>query len=256
VTAPELFDISGKVALVSGASGALGAAVAKGLAGAGAKVMLTGRDTGRLTPIADEIAGAGGATDTEAGAPDDPSAVATVVGATVDRLGGLDILVTAAGMNQPAPIVDQSLEDWRAIVDSQLTTTWLLCKETGRVMIDRGRGGKVILVGSQRGKLGMANYGAYSPAKAAVHLLAQTLAWEWGPHGIQVNCLAPGLFRSSLTEWMWDDQATYQRLLGRIPHGRLGEPEDFVGPVLFLASRASDWMTGGILSVDGGYTAG
>jgi NAD(P)-dependent dehydrogenase (short-subunit alcohol dehydrogenase family) len=113
-----------------------------------------------------------------------------------------------------------------------------------------------VLVGSQRGALGMANYSAYCPAKAAVHLLARSLACEWGPHGIQVNCLAPGLFRSDLTAWMWEDCEVSTRMLARVPHGRLGEPADFVGPVIFLASAASDWMTGAILHVDGGYTAG
>ena len=250
------FDVANRVAIVSGATGALGHAVSRGLAEAGSKVMLTGRSEEKLKPLADELATAGGRVEYEAAPPDDEAEVRRVVAATVDRLGGVDILVTAAGMNQPAPIVEQRLEDWEAIVDSQLKTTWLLCKHVGAAMIDRGRGGKVILIGSQRGRLGFPNYSAYSPAKGAVHLLAQSLAWEWGPHGIQVNCLAPGLFRSELTEWMWDDDGARTRMLARVPHGRLGEPDDFVGPVIFLASAASDWMTGAVLSVDGGYTAG
>jgi NAD(P)-dependent dehydrogenase (short-subunit alcohol dehydrogenase family) len=256
MTTSALFDIRGKVALVSGASGALGSAVARGLADAGARVMLTGRDPVRLTPLAEAIARDGGSASVAGGDPTDPDAVRAVVEATVGELGGVDILVTAAGMNAPAPIIEQELQEWDAIVDSQLKATWLLCKEAGRAMLDAGRGGKVVLVGSQRGALGMANYSAYCPAKAAVHLLARSLACEWGPHGIQVNCLAPGLFRSDLTAWMWEDREVSTRMLARVPHGRLGEPADFVGPVIFLASAASDWMTGAILHVDGGYTAG
>jgi NAD(P)-dependent dehydrogenase (short-subunit alcohol dehydrogenase family) len=256
MTTSDLFDISGKVALINGATGALGSAVSHGLASAGAKVMLTGRSEHKLKQLADAITESGCIADYAAGKPDDPEAVREVADAAVDRFGGIDVLVTAAGMNKPAPIVDQPPDEWQEIVDSQLKTTWLFCQAVGQVMIGQNRGGKVILIGSQRGDLGMANYSAYSPAKAAVHLLAKTLGCEWGPYNIQVNCLAPGLFRSELTDWMWGDEAAYKRLLTRVPHGRLGEPQDFVGPVIFLASAASDWMTGAVLAVDGGYTAG
>jgi NAD(P)-dependent dehydrogenase (short-subunit alcohol dehydrogenase family) len=256
VSTLDSFRLDGKVALVSGASGALGSAVAKGLAEAGAKVMLTGRSEEKLRPLAAGIAVSGGVADLEAAPPDDEDGVRRAVQATADRLGGLDILVTAAGQNRPAAIIEQSVADWQAVVDSHLKVSWLFCREAGKIMIRQERGGKVVLIGSQRGKLGMANYSGYSPAMAAVHLLARTLAWEWGKHDIQVNCLAPGLFRSALTEWMWDDEAAYQRLLSRVPLQRLGEPEDFVGAVVYLASRASDWMTGSVMYVDGGYTAG
>jgi NAD(P)-dependent dehydrogenase (short-subunit alcohol dehydrogenase family) len=256
VSTLDSFRLDGKVALVSGASGALGSAVSKGLAEAGAKVMLTGRSEEKLRPLAAAIAASGGVADLEAAPADDEDGVRRAVQAAADRLGGLDILVTAAGQNRPAPIIEQSVADWQAVVDSHLKVGWLFCREAGKIMIQQERGGKVVLIGSQRGKLGMANYSGYSPAMAAVHLLARTLAWEWGKHDIQVNCLAPGLFRSALTEWMWDDEATYERLLGRVPLGRLGEPEDFVGAVVYLASRASDWMTGSVMYVDGGYTAG
>jgi len=252
----SLFDIAGKVALITGATGSLGSAVSRGMAGAGARVMLTGRNPDTLSPLAAEIADAGGAADFQAGQPDRPEDVRRVVEATRERLGGIDILVTTQGMNSPKPIIEQPVEEWEAIVDSHLKATWLFCREAGRAMISQGRGGKVILIGSQRGDLGMANYSAYSPAKAAIHLLAKTLAWEWGPHGIRVNCIAPGLFRSALTEWMWNNEEVYKRLLARIPIGRLGEPADMVGAVIYLSSPASDFMTGAVIHVDGGYTAG
>jgi NAD(P)-dependent dehydrogenase (short-subunit alcohol dehydrogenase family) len=252
----DSYSLEGKVALVSGASGSLGTAVSKGLAEAGARVLLAGRSEARLEPVAKAVASIGGQAEIEASPSQDEASVRRIVEAAVERFGGLDILVTAAGSNLAKPIVEQSLEEWQVVVNSHLELSWLYCREAGRVMIERAKGGKVVLVGSQRGQLGMANYSAYSPAMAGIHLLTKSLACEWGPHGINVNCLAPGLFRSALTEWMWEDEATYKRMLARVPWGRLGEPEDSVGAVVFLCSAASDWMTGAILNVDGGYTAG
>ena len=124
------------------------------------------------------------------------------------------------------------------------------------VMIEQGRGGKVINVSSARGNLGMAGYTAYSSSKAAVNLLTKSLGCEWGQHKINVNALAPTVFRTALTQWMFDDQEFYKNFLRRIPIGRLGEPEDFVGILLMLSSSASDFMTGAIIDIDGGYAAG
>jgi len=124
------------------------------------------------------------------------------------------------------------------------------------VMIEQGRGGKIILVSSIRDRLGMANCTAYCPSKGAVSLMAKSLACEWGPHKINVNAIAPTLFRTTLTQWMFDDNALYEDYLKRIPLQRLGEPEDFIGTVIYLSSQASDFMTGAILYVDGGHTAG
>lgn len=123
-------------------------------------------------------------------------------------------------------------------------------------MIAQGKGGKVILLSSARGMLGMNGYTAYSPSKAAINLMTKSLACEWGPHKINVNAIAPTVFRTALTQWMFDDNAFYLNFLKRIPIGRLGEPEDFIGTIILLASRASDFMTGAVLYVDGGYTSG
>jgi len=112
------------------------------------------------------------------------------------------------------------------------------------------------LLGSARGELGMANYTAYSPSKGAIHLMAKSLGCEWGPHKINVNAIAPTIFRTALTQWMFDDQAFYKNFLKRIPIGRLGEPQDFIGTLIYLSSKASDFMTGAVLCIDGGYTAG
>jgi NAD(P)-dependent dehydrogenase (short-subunit alcohol dehydrogenase family) len=253
---PSLFDVSGKTALITGATGGFGAAVSKGLAQAGAKVMLTGRSEDTLGPLAEAIQAAGGTAAAVAGRPDLHADVQRIVAATRETYGGIDILITAAGVNKPGAIIDQPLEEWEMIMDANVKGSYLFCKEVGKLMIQQGRGGKVILLGSARGELGMANYSAYSPSKGAIHLLTKTLGCEWGPHGINVNAIAPTVFRTALTQWMFDDQAFYKNFLKRIPIGRLGEPEDFIGTVIYLSSKASDFMTGAVLTVDGGYTAG
>jgi NAD(P)-dependent dehydrogenase (short-subunit alcohol dehydrogenase family) len=251
-----LFDVSGKVALISGATGGFGKAAARGLAAAGAKVMATARTLSALELLVKEIREGGGQAAFSPGDPVNHEDVKRVVRNTVDTFGGIDILVTAAGINKVKPIIEQPVEDWEEVMDVNMKGTYLFCKEVGKVMINQSRGGKVILVGSARGHLGLGNYSAYSPSKGAVHLLAKTLGCEWGPHKINVNAIAPTVFRTPLTQWMFDDNAFYMNFLKRIPIGRLGEPEDFIGTVIFLSSKASDFMTGAILDVDGGYTAG
>jgi NAD(P)-dependent dehydrogenase (short-subunit alcohol dehydrogenase family) len=251
-----LFDVSGKVALITGATGGFGKAAAKGLAAAGAKVMATARTAFALEGLVKEIRQNGGEAAFSPGDPVNHEDVKRVITNTVNTFGGIDILVTAAGVNKVKPIIEQPVEDWEQVMDVNVKGTYLFCKEVGKVMINQGRGGKVILVGSARGHLGLANYTAYSPSKGAVHLLAKTLGCEWGPHKINVNAIAPTVFRTPLTQWMFDDNAFYLNFLKRIPIGRLGEPEDFIGTVIFLSSKASDFMTGAIVDVDGGYTAG
>jgi NAD(P)-dependent dehydrogenase (short-subunit alcohol dehydrogenase family) len=251
-----LFDVNGKVALITGATGGFGKVAARGLAAAGAKVMATARTLSALEMLVKEIHDDGSQAAFSVGDPVNHEDVKRVIKETIDTFGGIDILVTAAGINKVKPIVEQSIQDWEEVMDVNLKGTYLFCKEVGRVMINQGRGGKVILVGSARGHLGLANYTAYSPSKGAVHLLAKTLGCEWGPHKINVNAIAPTVFRTPLTQWMFDDNAFYMNFLKRIPIGRLGEPEDFIGTVIFLSSKASDFMTGAIVDVDGGYTAG
>lgn len=252
----ELFDLSGKVALITGASGGFGTAAAKALAAAGVKVMATGRTASKLEPLVKEIRDGGGQAAFAAGDPVIHEDVKRVVKDTVATFGAIDILIPAAGINKVSPIIEQSLEDWEEVMDVNVKGTWLFCKEAGRVMVEQGRGGKVILVSSPRGLLGMSRYTAYSPSKAAINLMTKSLACEWGPYKINVNAVAPTVFRTPMTQWMYDDQAVREAFLKRIPMGRLAEPADFIGTLIFLSSRASDFITGVIIFVDGGYTAG
>ena len=252
----KVFDIKGKVALITGATGGFGAIACATMAAAGARVMATGRGEDKLKTLVDSLKAAGAEAAYSIGSPDNHEDVKKVVQETVNAFGGIDILITAAGVNKVGPITEQPLEDWEAVTNANYKGTYLFCKEAGRVMIEQGRGGKAILISSARGNLGMANYTAYSPSKAAVNLLTKSLGCEWGPHKINVNALAPTVFRTALTQWMFDDDAFYKNFLRRIPLGRLGEPEDFVGILIFLASSASDFMTGAIIDIDGGYAAG
>jgi NAD(P)-dependent dehydrogenase (short-subunit alcohol dehydrogenase family) len=252
----DLFDISGKIAIVTGATGGFGNATSKGLAQAGAKVMLTGRSEQTLKELAEEIEKEGGTVAFSVGDPNLHDYVKKVVKDTMDKFGGIDILITAAGFNKPRPIVDQPVEEFEMIMNANVKGTWLYCKEVGKVMMEQKRGGKVILLGSVRGETSYSNLGVYAPSKGAVHLLAKTLAFEWGKEGINVNVIAPTVFRTALTQWIFDDAAATKNLVAQIPIGRLGEPEDFLGTVIFLSSKASDFMTGAIIPVDGGFLAG
>lgn len=252
----NLFSVKGKVAVITGATGGFGRAAALGLAQAGAKIVATGRSEATLKPLVDAIKEVGGEATYAVGVPDVHDDVKSVVAHAVDVYGGIDILLTSAGYNKPGSIVEQSVEEWDEIMDANVKGTYLFCKEVGKVMIDQGRGGKVVIVSSARGLLGMANYTAYCPSKGATNLLTKSLACEWGQYRINVNAIGPTVFRTELTGWMFNDDAVYKKFLARIPIGRLGEPEDFIGSVIFLCSKASEFLTGQIIYADGGYTAG
>jgi NAD(P)-dependent dehydrogenase (short-subunit alcohol dehydrogenase family) len=256
----SVFDLTGRSAVVTGATGAFGEQAAYALAGAGAHVTLAGANDEKLRAVAQAIADAGGTVATVPRRPATEEDVDEIVASAAAAGGGLDIVVAGSGTNIPSPIVDQDPADWDTVMDANVRQSWLLCRAAGRVMIPQGRGGKVILMSSTRGALGLANYTAYCPSKAAVDLLTKALAVEWGPHGINVNAIAPTVFRSDLTAWMYAEDgngpAVRENMLRRIPLGRLGEPTDFHGAVQLLASSASDFMTGSVVYLDGGYTAG
>jgi NAD(P)-dependent dehydrogenase (short-subunit alcohol dehydrogenase family) len=257
----QLFDVRGKVAVVTGATGAFGAVAARVLGAAGAQLVLAGGRSAELEASAERCRAVGAKVATIAHRPDTEADCELITQTALDRFGALDILVVASGLNDVAPITEMSPERFENVMHGNLTGAWLLCRAFGKRVIPQGRGGKVVLVSSARGKLGHpAGYSAYCASKAATDGLTKALGCEWGKYGITVNAIAPTVFRSPLTEWMFADndkaRATRAGMLARIPLGRLGEPEDLAGPLLFLASRASDFYTGHILYADGGYTAG
>ena len=251
----DLFNVEGKVALITGATGALGKAVCIGYGLAGMKILVTGRSESKCAELCKELSEMGIDCDYATGDPAVEADVIKVVDATVERFGEINVLYTAAGYNNPQPIVDQELAEWKKIMDSDVQGTWLFCKYVGKQMIAQEKGGKVILVSSARSKMGMANYTGYCTAKAGIDLMSQSLACEWtAKYGINVNTINPTVFRSDLTEWMFDpESAIYKNFLKRLPVGRLGEPDDFIGPSIFLASNASNFMTGANLAAEGGY---
>lgn len=257
----SLFDVRGKVAIVTGASGAFGSLAARVLAGAGAKLVLAAGKAAELEETAAQCRELGAEVESLCRRPNTEADCEAIVEAAVTRFGGADILVVGSGLNDVSAITEMSLARFEAVMNGNVTGAWLLCKAFGKRVIAQGRGGKVVLMSSARGKLGHpAGYSAYCTSKAATDGLTRALGCEWGKHRITVNAIAPTVFRSNLTAWMFDDSekgtATRQGMLARIPVGRLGEPEDLAGPLLFLASRASDFYTGHILYADGGYTAG
>lgn len=257
----NLFDVAGKSAIVVGATGSFGKVVAATLGDAGARLAIAAGNADNLAELGEELRAASIEAVEVARRPNTEADCDAIVTAAVDAYGGVDILVVASGMNDVSPIVDMSPERFQKVMLANVDGPWLIARAAGRQMIGQGRGGKVVFTSSARGKLGHpAGYSAYCTSKSAVDGMTKALGCEWGKHGITVNAIAPTVFRSPLTAWMFadDEEASKVRegFLSRVPVGRLGEPEDLAGPLLFLCSAASDFHTGHIVYADGGYTAG
>jgi NAD(P)-dependent dehydrogenase (short-subunit alcohol dehydrogenase family) len=259
----SLFDVSGKVTVITGASGALGRVAAIALGALGARLLLASGSADALDSVAAAARDAGGEVAVLARRPDTETDAEDIMAAAIAAHGAVDSILVASGYNKPAPIEEMPYEDWQAIMDANVRGPWLMAKAFGRHLAGRegaeGRG-KLVLVSSVRGRHGSpAGYSAYCTSKGATDSLTKTLATEWGPRGINVNAIAPSVFRSALTNWIFSDtdagRASRERNMARISLKRLGEPEDFVGIVLYLLSAASDFVTGQVIYVDGGYTA-
>jgi NAD(P)-dependent dehydrogenase (short-subunit alcohol dehydrogenase family) len=257
----SLFDVSGQVVVVTGASGALGRVVAMALGSLGAKLVLASGSADALEAVASEVRGVGGESTTIVRRPDSVEDAGAILAAGVEAFGQVDSAFVASGYNKPAQIVEMDYEDWQDVMDANVRGPWVMAKALGSHLLGRGARGRLVLVSSVRGRHGnAAGYSAYSTSKGATDSLTRVLATEWGRHGINVNAIAPAVFRSALTAWIFEDTEagadSRARNYARIPLGRLGEPEDFVGIAIYLLSPASDFVTGQVIYVDGGYTAG
>ena len=249
-----LFDLTGKVAVVVGGTGGIGHALALGIADCGADVIVASRRLDHVEKVADEIRAKGRQALAVSVEVTQEKSVADMVKRTMEEFPRIDILVNAAGLAIREPADSFSIDGWQQVMDVNTRGTFLCCQAVGRVMIKQ-RDGKIVNVSSVRGRYGLpADYTAYCTSKGAVDALTRTLACEWATYNVLVNAVAPTNVETDLTRPALADREYAQRLKSRIPLGRWAMPEDIVGPTVFLASKASDFVTGQIIYVDGGVT--
>ena len=249
-----MFSLKGKAALVTGATGALGGAVAKAYGYQGARVVISARNEEKLKELEAEFKAEGIDCACIAADPSKEEDAKKAVDFAVSTYGELNILAVCHGYNNPKGILEQSAEEWQRIMDADLKSVYLVSKYAAQQMVSQGKGGKLVITSSARSKMGMKGYTGYCASKGGCDIMAQSMACDLGPHNINVNTINPTVFRSDLTEWMFDTESeVYKNFLKRLPIGRLGEVEDFVGLATFLASPASDFLTGGNYDATGGY---
>jgi len=248
----DQFKLQERVALVTGASTGLGAAIAIALAEAGASVACHG-NTRSPSATSDHITSAGGVAHPITGDLSKADTAQDLITQTLDHFGRIDILINNAGTIRRAPAVDYSDDDWTAVIEVNLSSVFRLSKLAGRQMIDNGRGGKIVNIASLLSFQGGITVPAYAASKGGVAQLTKALANEWAKHGINVNAIAPGYMRTTNTAALQADETRNRQILERIPAGRWGEPEDVAGAAVFLSSRASDYVNGHVLVVDGGW---
>ena len=250
----QLFSLSGRTALVTGSSRGLGRAMAEGLAAAGAALVLNGSDPARLATTAAELRETGH-TVHEARFDVTDEAAVTAAFHRLDQDGiAVDILVNNAGIQFRRPMLDLATDDWRRIIETNLTSAFVLGREAARRMIPRGRG-KIINIGSLTSELARATVAPYTVAKGGVKMLTRAMAAEWAEHGIQANAIGPGYMLTDMNQALIDNPTFDAWVKGRTPARRWGKPEELIGAAVFLASAASDYVNGQIIYVDGGMIA-
>jgi len=249
------FDLTGRVAIVTGASRGLGQTFARALARAGADLVAPSRRLDSLAPFQREIEALGRrvvAIELDVRSEDSIRSMVTGAAAAYPHL---DILVNNAGCNVRKRAVDVTWDDWNLILDTNLRGAFFVAQSVAKQMMPRGRG-RIINIGSLTSVMGSAGLGPYGASRGGIRQLTMSLADDWGPHGITVNCLAPGWFKTDQNKVMYEDPEWVAYLVDRIPVRRPGKPSDLEGPIVFLASDASEYVTGQTLLVDGGMSTG
>ena len=247
-------DLSGRVAVCIGGTSGIGRAIAHGLADAGADVVCTSRRQDQVDVAAAEIESKGRRTLRVASDVSDNTSLEALLGECTAAFGKVDILLNSAGRTKREATLDVSDEDWNAILETNLTGTLRSCRVFGRHMVANGYG-RIINIASLSTFVSLYEVAAYSASKAAVASLTKSLAIEWAKHGVNVNAIAPGVFRTALNQKLLDETPRGQEFLTRTPMGRFGNVEELAGAAIFLASEAASFVTGEVLVVDGGFLA-
>jgi NAD(P)-dependent dehydrogenase (short-subunit alcohol dehydrogenase family) len=251
----DLFRVSGQVVLISGGSRGIGRALAEGFAQRGARVIITGRDQTTLDQTAATLSAAGTNVQSLVCDVTQPAAIDRLVTRVMRDCNRIDTLINSAGVNRRKAAATVTEEDYDYVLDINLKGAFLLSQAVGRQMIQQ-RGGSQINIASLATERPLKHVGPYAMSKAGLGQMTKSLAMEWGPYAVRVNAIAPGFIVTDLTRKLWADQQMQSWVKANTPQGRLGQPEDLVGTALFLASPAAAFLTGQILYVDGGFSAG
>ena len=251
----SLFDLSGKVALVTGTSRGLGQYFARALARAGADLAITSRDKNTLSAFASEIQSLGRRTFSAELDVRDHASIERAIQAVEAHFGKIDILVNNAGCNVRKPALEVTWDDWNTVLDTNLRGSFFVAQAVARGMIQRGYG-RIINIGSVTSVSGFAGLAPYGASRGGIRQLTMSLADDWGSQGVTVNCLAPGWFKTKQNQVLYENAAWGEYICDRIPVKRPGQPDDLDGAIVFLASESSRYVTGQILLVDGGVSTG
>jgi gluconate 5-dehydrogenase len=250
----DLFDLSGRIALVTGSSAGIGFALGQGLARAGARVVLNGREPAKLALAAERLREEGLLVAEMSFDVTDSNAVRPAIERIESEIGPIDILINNAGMQFRTPLEDYPEHAWHALMKTNVDSVFYVGQAVAKRMIPRGRG-KIINICSVQSELGRPSIAPYAATKGAVKMLTKGMAIDWGRHGLQINGIGPGYFKTELNQALVEDKAFSDWLIGRTPSRRWGELEDLIGAAIFLASNASNFVNGQIIYVDGGVTA-